>query len=281
MIAMGAVVEARELQELEVRLLLSALADHYGYDFRNYARASLLRRIRNAVEREGVPTISHLQATLLHQPASMHRFIDSLAVQVTAMFRDADFYRTVRETVLPLLRTYPFIRIWHAGCSSGEEVYSMAILLHEAGLYQRARIYATDISATLLERAERGIFPLSSMREHTLNYQRAGGTGDFSAYYTADHENALFRDFLRHNIVFSQHNLACDGPFNEFNLIFCRNVMIYFDPTLRDRAHGLFYESLARFGLLALGLKETVAFTPFETRYEALSAEARIYRRKS
>jgi chemotaxis protein methyltransferase CheR len=274
-------VERKQLQALEIGLLLQGIVEHYGYDFRNYSRASLLRRINNAVERERVSTISDLQARILHDPACMQRFIDSLAVQVTAMFRDANFYRTLRDSVIPLLRTYPFIRVWHAGCSTGEEVYSMAILLHEAGLYGRSRIYATDLSAVLLDRASRGVFHLNTMREHTQNYLRAGGTHEFSDYYTADHEHAIIRDFLRERVVFSQHNLASDGPFNEFNLILCRNVMIYFDRALRERTHALLYDSLARFGILALGRKESVAFTAFDGLYEELARDTRVYRRRA
>lgn len=268
-----------DVEALEIDLLLTAIERRYGYDFRNYSGASLRRRIRRAVEREGVRAISELQSRILHDPYCMHRFVTSVAVCATAMFRDAGFYLAVRQTVIPLLRTYPFIRIWHAGCATGEEVYSMAILLEEEGLYDRCRLYATDLSDELLDRAQTGIYPLDKIRNYTTNYHRAGGTGEFSAYYTADHKNAILRPSLKRNIVFSQHNLASDGSFNEFNVILCRNVMIYFDSDLRDRVHELLYASLGMFGVLGVGMKESLMATPHEERYQALDANVRLYQR--
>jgi chemotaxis protein methyltransferase CheR len=209
----------------------------------------------------------------------MHRFVTSVAVCATAMFRDAGFYLAMRKTVIPLLRTYPFIRVWHAGCATGEEVYSMAILLEEEGIYDRCRLYATDLSDELLDRAQAGIYPLDKIRHYTANYHRAGGTGEFSSYYTADHKNAMLRPSLKRNIVFSQHNLASDGSFNEFNVILCRNVMIYFDSELRDRVHELLYASLGMFGVLGVGMKESLLATPHEDRYQALDANVRLYQR--
>jgi len=209
----------------------------------------------------------------------MARFVEALTVHITAMFRDPDFYITLREQIVPLLRTYPFVRVWHAGCSTGEEVYSTAILLHEEGLYDRCRIYATDLSDAVLERARRGIYPLEAMRDFSQNYQRAGGGQEFSSYYVADHRNAIFRDGLRKNIVFSQHNLACDGAFNEFNLVVCRNVMIYFDETLRARVRHLLDESLCRFGVLGLGKKETLRHTELAHAYSEMPGGARLFRR--
>jgi len=268
-----------ELERLEIELLLQGIARHYGYDFRGYAPGSLLRRVRHAVRLEGVESVSQLQDRVLHEEAALDRFLRALTIHVTSMFRDADFYRTFRRQVLPQLRTYPFVRIWHAGCSSGEEVYSMAILLEEEGLYDRARIYATDISDSVLERARRGVFPLEVMRKYTEAYHRAGGVRDFSRYYVADAEFAIMTAGLRRNIVFSQHNLASDGSFNEFNVILCRNVMIYFGGDLRDRVQKLLHDSLVRFGYLCLGKKETLDHTALAPRFEELPGDTRIYRR--
>lgn len=271
--------DEESLQALELELLLTALLRRYGYDFSHYAPASLHRRVRRAMQEERVPTISALQERILHDPDALRRFVSVLSVHVTAMFRDPPFYRFIRTDVVPILRTYPFIRVWHAGCSTGEEVYSLAILLKEEGLYDRCRLYATDLSDELLARAKLGRVHLSDMRSFTANYMQSGGTHDFSAYYTAHGEHATFRADLSRNIVFSQHNLAGDGSFNEFQLIFCRNVMIYFDQELRRRVHGLLYESLARFGMLALGIRESVRFSGFDDRYVALDQDMRIYRR--
>lgn len=268
-----------DVEALEIDLLLTAIERRYGYDFRNYSGASLRRRIHRAVEREGVRAISDLQSRILHDPYCMHRFVTSVAVCATSMFRDAGFYLAMRRTVIPLLRTYPFIRIWHAGCATGEEVYSMAILLEEEGIYDRCRLYATDLSDDLLDRAQAGIYPLDKIRNYTTNYHRAGGIGEFSAYYTADHKNAILRPSLKRNIVFSQHNLASDGSFNEFNVILCRNVMIYFDAELRSRVHELLYASLGTFGVLGVGMKESLLATPHEDRYQALDASVRLYQR--
>jgi chemotaxis protein methyltransferase CheR len=270
---------ADDLETLEIELLLTAIARRFGYDFRHYSPASLKRRIRRAVTREGVQSISGLTERLLHHPDALQRFVSVLSVHATAMFRDPAFYRALRGSVVPLLRTYPFVRIWHAGCSTGEEVYSLAILLSEEGIYDRCRIYATDISGDLVERARAGIFALKDMREYTANYIAAGGTSEFSSYYVADHRSALMREPLRRHLVFSQHNLASDSSFNEFHVILCRNVMIYFDQELRQHVHQLLYDSLMMFGTLGLGMRETLQFTPFEPRYEPIAPSLRLYRR--
>lgn len=271
--------EDHALLALEIDLLLTGLAERYGYDFRHYARASLTRRIRRALESEGLPSVSALQHRLLHDCDAAMRFVAAISVHTTAMFRDADVYRALRDDVVPLLRTYPFVRIWHAGCSSGEEVYSLAILLEESGLYDRCRIYATDLSDVILERARQGVFPLRAMREHTRAYQQAGGTADFSSYYVTDRENAVFRASLRRQLVFSQHNLVSDSVFNEFQLIMCRNVLLYFDQVLRHRSHELFHASLSSFGVLVLGKKESLRYTPHADDYQELREGLRIYRR--
>src|SRR2546427_112077 len=251
-----------DLETIELSLLLEGVFRQYGFDFREYAPASLRRRVWRRVFSEGLETISALQDKLLHDPACMERLLLDLSINVTAMFRDPSFYVAFREKVVPALRTYPFTRIWVAGCSTGEEVYSLAILLQEEQVYDRTRIYATDINESVIERARSGVFPLDKMREYTQNYIKAGGTPPFSEYYLAKYDGAQFQRSLTENVVFAQHNLASDRSFNEFNVIVCRNVMIYFDRTLQDRVHRLFYESLATFGVFGLGHKEAVRFSP-------------------
>lgn len=268
-----------ELEKLEIELLLEAVFRHYGFDFRAYAFASLRRRIWKRVHAEQLGTVSALQERVLHSAEAMERLLLDLSVNVTAMFRDPNFYRAFRQQVVPLLRTYPFIRVWHAGCSTGEEVYSMAILLREEGLYERARIYATDINEVVLQQAKAGIFPLEKMQEYTQNYLKAGGTRSFSEYYTAAYDGALFAPALRERIVFAQHNLVTDRSFSEFNVILCRNVMIYFDRSLQARVHELFYESLPMYGILALGSKESLRFSKFEECYEAVNPREKIFRK--
>ena len=268
-----------DLERLEIELLLEAVFRHYGFDFRAYAYASIRRRLWKRVEGEELQTISQLAARILHDQDAMERLLLDLSVNVTAMFRDPSFYLEFRTLVVPLLRTYPFIRIWHAGCSTGEEVFSMAILLEEEGLYDRARLYATDINDVVLQRARQGIFPLDRMQEYTENYIRAGGTRSFSEYYTAKYDGAIFKPDLTRNIVFSQHNLVTDRSFSEFHVIFCRNVLIYFDKTLQNRVHSLFYDSLVMFGLLALGSKESLKFSQYEPCYEKLSPTEKLYRK--
>jgi chemotaxis protein methyltransferase CheR len=267
------------LERIEIQMLLEAVFRHYGFDFRSYAYASLRRRLWKRAHADGIATISALQDHILHDPAAMERLLMDLSVNVTSMFRDPGFYRAFREHVVPLLRTYPFIRIWHAGCSTGEEVYSMAILLREEGLYERARIYATDINETVLLSARAGIYPVDRMREYTQNYIRAGGTSSFSEYYTAAYGGALFSPSLRDNVVFAQHNLVTDRSFSEFNVILCRNVMIYFDHSLQNRVHQLFYESLPVYGILALGSKESLRFSRYEECFEAVCPPEKIYRK--
>jgi chemotaxis protein methyltransferase CheR len=267
------------LERIEVELLLEAVQRHYGFDFRSYAYSSLRRRVWKRIEAEGLSTVSGLQERVLHDAEVMERLLDDLSVTVTAMFRDPGFYVAFRAEVVPLLRTYPFIRIWHAGCSTGEEVYSMAILLEEEGLYDRARVYATDMNESALRRARDGIFPLERMQEYTENYIRAGGTRSFSEYYTAGYSGALFDAALRRHVVFAQHNLVTDRSFSEFNVVLCRNVLIYFDKALQSRVHGLFYDSLTKFGVLALGSKESLRFSRYEGFYEPLVESEKIYRK--
>ena len=268
-----------ELEDLELRLLLEGVFRRYGFDFREYAPASLRRRVVRRVHAEGLGTISGLTEKLLHDEATMERLLLDLSINVTAMFRDPTFYVAFRQKVVPVLRTHPFTRIWVAGCSTGEEVYSLAILLQEEGVYERARIYATDINESVLDRARGGVFPLEKMREYTQNYIRAGGTRAFSEYYVAAYDGAQFQRSLVENVVFAQHNLVSDRSFNEFHTIVCRNVMIYFEKKLQDHVHRLFYESLPTFGILALGHKESIRFSPFEDRYEELDNGEKLYRK--
>ena len=271
--------EELELEEIELELLLEGIYRRYGFDFREYAPASLRRRVRRRMHGEDAGSISALQELVLHDPAVMERLLLDLSINVTAMFRDPSFFLSLRQNVVPLLRTYPFARIWVAGCSSGEEVYSLAILLDEEGLAERVRIYATDINEAVLEQARLGVFPLDKMREYTQNYIRAGGTQAFSEYYVARYDGAQFSRSLVENVVFAQHNLASDAAFNEFHVIVCRNVMIYFDKSLQEHVHRLFHESLARLGVLALGQKETIRFSPHEESYEVLDASEKLYRK--
>jgi chemotaxis protein methyltransferase CheR len=268
-----------DLERIEVQVLLEAIYQHYGFDFRGYAPGSLKRRLWRRAYAERVETMSALQDRVLHDPAVMERLLLDLSINVTSMFRDPTFFQALREKVVPLLRTYPFIRIWNAGCSTGEETFSLAILLREEGLYERARIYATDINDSVLAQARAGVFPLEKMRDYTENYIRAGGKESFSTYYTADGGSARFKSDLLDQVVFAQHNLVSDAPFNEFNLIVCRNVMIYFGKKLQDRVHELFYESLDPFGVLALGHKESIKFSTYGDRYEPLDAPEKLYRK--
>src|SRR5688572_22832092 len=272
-------VDGVDREEIEIGLLLEGIFRQYGYDFRGYAHASIRRRILNAVRAENLATISGLQERVLHDASCMERLLAALTVHVTAMFRDPGFYRAFRDKVVQALETYPFVRIWHAGCSTGEEVYSLAILLSEEGIYERCRIYATDLSERVLLQARDGIFPLGAMKEYTENYVKAGGKASFSEYYTARYDHAVFRPALRENVVFAPHNLVTDGSFNEFNVILCRNVMIYFDRELQNRVHELFYRSLVRLGVLGLGKKESLRFTPYEASYQELDGAERLYRK--
>ena len=209
----------------------------------------------------------------------MERFLYALSVNVSAMFRDPPFYRTFRKDVIPLLKTYPFIRIWLAGVSMGEEVYSLAILLQEEGIYERCRIYATDINDAVLKKAKEGIYSLDLMQAYTNNYIRAGGTRAFSDYYTAAYDRVILKSSLRENVVFAQHNLASDASFNEFHVILCRNVMIYFNNQLQTHVHHLLHDSLVMFGILGLGARETLKFSPYEYTYQEIDDTSRLYRR--
>jgi len=271
--------DVESVEALELELLLEAIYRHYGYDFRGYARTSIRRRIAKLMRDEHLSTISGLQERLLHDASAWDRFLQGISVNVSAMFRDPHFFLAFRRLAIPLLRTYPFLRIWQAGCTLGEEAYSLAILLEEEGLYDRSLIYATDINEATLRHAREAIFPADLMQKYTQNYLLSGGHRSFSEYYTARYEYAVMRPSLRRNIVFSQHNLVSDGAFNEFNVIMCRNVMIYFNRELQERTHALFYSSLATFGILGLGARESLRLLPQESLYEPLDAGEKLYRR--
>jgi chemotaxis protein methyltransferase CheR len=263
----------------EIQALLEAVYRHYHYDLRDYAYPSIGRRIWNSVRTERLRTIPELTRKLLDEPSCMERFLEAVTVNVTAMFRDPEFYRAFRSEVVPYLRSLPLVRIWHAGCSTGQEVYSLAILLEEEGIYENCLIYATDVNLHALEEARGGIFPLARLREYTANYHAAGGTRPFSEYYTADDRHAIFRGGLRRNVVFSRHDLAADGPFHRFHVILCRNVLIYFNEALTARIHRLFYESLETPGFLSLGSRESPRFTPHEACYEETQSNQSLYRK--
>ena len=271
--------EAVDLEKIELDCLLDAVYRRYGFDFREYAPASLRRRVNRRVNLEELPSISALQDQLLRDPEVMQRLLLDLSINVTAMFRDPTFHLAFREKVVPMLRTYPFSRIWVAGCSTGEEIYSLAILLEEESLYERTRIYATDINEAVLERARLGVFPLAKMQDYTRNYIGAGGKRAFSDYYTSAYDGAAFDRSLMRNVVFAQHNLAMDRSFNEFHVIICRNVMIYFERSLQERVFELFDDSLARLGVLALGHKESLTTSARADRYKELDPLERLYRK--
>lgn len=271
--------QVAELELLEVDLLLEGIFRHYNLDFRSYAPSTLRRRIRHHMARAHVHSVTGLLDRVLHDRVAMDQLLADLSVNVTSMFRDPSFFLAFRNEVVPRLCTYPFVRIWHAGCATGEEVYSMCILLHEAGLLPRTRIYATDLSANALDVARRGIFPLARMQEYTKNYIAAGGTRSFSDYYSTAYDGALFDPKLVNGVLFTQHDLAVDGSFAEFNVIVCRNVLIYFGRDLKERVLSLFLGSLMPLGVLCLGYRETLRTTRAEEHFTTLSEQESIYRR--
>ncbi|MBV8305484.1 MAG: protein-glutamate O-methyltransferase CheR [Acidimicrobiia bacterium] len=269
----------RELEAVEIDLLAEGIYEAYGFDFRRYSRPSFRRRVWRRVEAEGLNSISGLLERVLHDPLAMKRLVADLSVNVSAMFRDPGFFRVFRDKVVPQLRTYPFLRVWNAGCATGEETLSVAILLKETGLYDRTRLYATDMNDETLDQARSRAYPIGKMREYTANYIQAGGIRSFSEYYVADGDRVVFQSSLADNIVFAQHNLVTDRSFNEFHVIMCRNVMIYFDRDLQEHVHKLLYESLTPFGVLGLGSRESVEFSGNADAYEALDDTERLYRK--
>jgi chemotaxis protein methyltransferase CheR len=268
-----------DLENIEIKLLLDGVYKVSGFDFRDYAQASLKRRIHKCMLDEDVNTISGFQERILHNPESLNNFLLSLSIDITELFRDPDLYCCYRKKIIPVLRTYPFFRIWHAGCSTGEEAYSDAIILIEEGLYDRARIYATDFNEAVLDKARKGIFPQKIMKTYISNYQQACGNRAFSEYYTAKFDNVQLNPSLQTNITWAQHNLVTDKSFNEFQVVFCRNVMIYFNKSLQDQVLKLLYESLCLYGFLILGKKESLKFSPFEDKFEMIDLNERIYKK--
>ncbi|WP_337185116.1 CheR family methyltransferase [Phenylobacterium sp.] len=268
------------VEDLEIGLLLEALFRRYHYDFRSYARASIKRRLVQARDQLGFSSISALQDSLLHEPTTLGRLLGYLTVQVSEMFRDPSYFRALREKVLPHLRTYPSLKVWVAGCSHGEELYSLAILFREEGLEERTIFYATDINPAALQAAEAGVYPLDQVKKFTANHQKSGGRSSLSDYYTADYGRAIFDKSLRSRVVFSDHSLVTDAVFGEMHLISCRNVLIYFDRALQDRAIGLLRDSLARKGFLGLGSKESLRFSAHAAAFLEFSREDKIYQRQ-
>ncbi|AFM41589.1 methylase of chemotaxis methyl-accepting protein [Desulfosporosinus acidiphilus SJ4] len=268
-----------KLEKLEIEFLLEGIFRVCGYDFREYNFPSIRRRIWHRVQAERLNTVSGLQEKVFHDPTCMHRLIMDFSIQVTEMFRDPEFFISFRRNVIPCLKELPYVRIWHAGCSTGEEVYSMAILLLEEGLYDKSRLYATDFNEEALEKAKKGIVSLEKMKTYTNNYLRAGGKQPFSKYYSVIGDEVIFDNILRRNTVFAQHNLVTDRSFNEFNVIVCRNVLIYFNKDLQNKAHSLFFDSLSSAGFFIIGKKESIDFGPYKQKYTELDKIEKIYKK--
>lgn len=267
-------------ERLEIQLLLEAIFIKYGYDFRQYSCAHTKRRLMHRLSLEDMDNFAQMQHRLIHDRDFFETLLLDLSINVTEMFRDPWFYEKVRESIMPHLKTYPHIKVWHAGCSAGQEVYSMGILLDEEGMKNRSQIYATDFNERILVKAKDGIYPMDLVREYTTNYQKAGGTKSFSDYYTADYDNVVMKRSLREQVLFSSHNLVTDGPFGEMHVIFCRNVLIYFNRELQNRVLNLFYESLCPGGFLCLGSKENLKFSSVADKFDVVAEREKIYRKK-
>ena len=273
-------MENKNIEPIEIDLLLEAVFRTYGYDFRSYARASVERRIRQFMSHAGCKSVSELIPKVMHDKEFFSRLAQYFSVTVTEMFRDPFVFLAVREVLVPLLKTWPHFKIWHAGCATGEEVYSLAILLKEEGVYDRATIYATDFNDESLDLARNGVYKMSNMKDATRNYQQAGGKASFSEYYHARYDAAAMDASLKERITFANHNLAVDGVFGEMHVVFCRNVLIYFNRELQNRALGLFTESLVHGGFLCLGTKEDIQFTDVKNLYKVVDGKAKIFNRK-
>ena len=269
-----------DIEKIELELFLEAIHQRYGYDFRHYARASARRRARHILTKSRYKHLSELIPVLLYDEEFAQNAIHDFSITVTEMFRDPDFYSAVRQGVSPYLRTYPFIKIWVAGCATGEEVYSLAILLKEEGLYDRTTIYATDFNEAALKKAAEGIYPLRDVQQYTSNYQKSGGMRSFSEYYHAEYDSAIMDASLKVNIIFANHNLVTEGVFSEVQVIFCRNVLIYFDRTLQNWVLNTLANSLTRGGFLCLGTKETLEFSNVFDQFRATVPEQRIYQKR-
>jgi len=269
-----------EIEDIEINLLLDALHHRHGYDFHQYNRASVKRRILHHLARAGLERVSELIPKIIHDEAAFQNLMLDLSITVTEVFRDPSFFLALREKAVPFLKTFPFINIWHAGCSTGEEVYSLAILMKEEGLYDHARIYATDFNDAAIEQAKNRIYPMDKIKNYTLNYQQAGGKASLSDYYHAQYDSVIFDHGLQQNIVFAGHNLVTDGVFAEMHLILCRNVLIYFDKTLQNRVLSLFRDSLCHNGLLCLGSKESLRFSEVRKEFVRFVKDEKIYQYK-
>ncbi|MCM3571094.1 protein-glutamate O-methyltransferase CheR [Neobacillus mesonae] len=268
-----------EIEKIEIELFLEALIRFYGYDFRNYAFPFLKRRIKHRVQQEHLTSISALQEKVLRDSETMKRLLTDFSINVTEMFRDPSFFNSIRTKVIPIVKNFSEIKIWHVGCSSGEEAYSMAILLYEEGIYEKCRIFATDLNNDILEKAKNATFALDVMQLYTKNYLEAGGKRSFSEYYKAVDEKVIFHSFLRKNIVFAQHNLVTDQSFNEFDIIICRNVFIYFNRNLQNQVHKLLYDSLSLSGFIGLGKREGMKFTNYGNCYREIDASDKLYQK--
>ncbi|MEA1969293.1 MAG: protein-glutamate O-methyltransferase CheR [Thermodesulfobacteriota bacterium] len=267
-------------ENLEIRLLLEAIHQKYGYNFKDYANAHTKRRLRHRLALSNMESYTQMIHRVIYDEDFFNTLLMDLSINVTEMFRDPWFYKKVREDIMPFLKTYSFIKVWHAGCSAGQEVYSISILLEEEGMKHRSQIYATDFNEFIIEKARNGIYPIDVMKSYTVNYQQSGGKKDFSDYYTADYDNVIFRQSLKEKVLFSSHNLVTDGVFGEMNLIFCRNVLIYFNRQLQNRVLKLFYDSLCPGGYLCLGSKESLKFTDMADKFESIAGREKIYRKK-
>ncbi|HEY8400522.1 MAG TPA: protein-glutamate O-methyltransferase CheR [Cytophagaceae bacterium] len=270
----------REITPSEIHDLLESVYLRLGYDFRDYSLAHLKRRLTNRMVLSHIDTPEELKYKVLNDPAFTTLLLKDLSIQVTEMFRDPGFYISFRELVVPILKTYSFFKIWHAGCATGEEVYSMAILLKEENLYDRCMVYATDFNQHAVDQGREGVYPDDKIKEYTKNYQSAGGKASLSDYFIHNYNNILFNTELRKNIVWANHNLVTDSVFAEVNVVLCRNVMIYFNKDLQNKVHGLFYESLVNGGILCLGLKESLQFTNVHDKYLALDKKHKIYKKR-
>lgn len=271
----------KDVEDVEVGLLLDGIYQHYGYDFRNYSRAHMKRRVMHKMGKENIQSVSMLQHRVLHDVAYFRTLLPEFSINVTEMFRDPEVFSFLRKEVMPYLASFPRLKIWHAGCSSGEEVYSMAILLKEAGLYDRTTIYATDFNDAILKKASEGIYPIEAVKEHTRNYIAAGGTEAFSDYYVAKYDSVIMDKSLKENISFLNHNLVTDGVFGQMDFIICRNVLIYFDRKLQNRVLNLFDDSLVPSGIICLGTKETIDYSEVKKHFKPMDGAMRIYKKKS
>jgi chemotaxis protein methyltransferase CheR len=273
-------LEVQSNINIEVSLFLEGIHQKYGYDFREYSKAHIKRRLMHRMSASQFNSISEMQHKVINNEKFFEQILRDFSINVTEMFRDPSFYYRFREEIIPILKTYPFIKIWHAGCSTGEEVYSMAIILKEEGLYDRSQIYATDFNQSVLQKATEGIYPINKIKEYTYNYQKAGGLNSFSDYYTAKYDSVIINNDLKQNIVFADHNLVSDKVFAEVHLIVCRNVLIYFNKKLQDNVLRLFKDSLIPGGYLCLGSKESIRFSDSYHQFETIDENERLFKKK-